>query len=208
MISIDSVNILISLYPSMHSEVPYPTPTQWVLFSFVFLQQIPTLQTIFSRALFWRRNGSNSKWLASKGILWKALEMWEIWLWVTHDQSSRVYSCRRWDCPHSLTSAPVPDNKVDKVIQNLWNCYLFSKSIRKGNYFFLPTDGELLHYLPTIVAGNFLCLNEWNLPHYLVKTLAFLSIHRQVDTYEKFFTELKTIIKLSPQYSLFYVRCF
>lgn len=36
MISIDSVNILISLHPSMHFEVPYPTPTQWVLFSFFY----------------------------------------------------------------------------------------------------------------------------------------------------------------------------
>jgi hypothetical protein len=36
----------------MHCEVPYPSPTQWVLFSFLFLQQIPTLQTIFPELFF------------------------------------------------------------------------------------------------------------------------------------------------------------
>lgn len=160
MISIDSVNILISLHPSMHAEVPHPTPTKWVLFSFFFLQQIPTLQIIFSRALFRRWNGSDSKRLASKGLSWKGLEMGELWLRVTQDQSYRVDPCNVGPY-HSPMWAPVPDSKVvSKVIQNPWNCCLFLKSIGERNYFFLPINRKLLHYLPTTVAGNFLHPSE------------------------------------------------
>lgn len=160
MISIDSVNILISLHPRMHSELPHPTPTKWALFSFFFLQQIPTLQTIFSRALFRRWNGFDSKRLASKGLLWKALEMGEIWLSDTRPQlqSRFLYNVGLY---YSLTSAAVPDSKVVyKVIPNLWNSCLFLKSIGKRNYFFLPINRQLLHYLPTTVAGNFLHPSE------------------------------------------------
>ena len=64
MTSIDSVNILISPNPSMHSEVPYPTPT---LVSLVwltcFLQQIPTLQRFFFQSSF-----SQMKWLYLKVV--------------------------------------------------------------------------------------------------------------------------------------------
>lgn len=156
MISIDSVNILISLHPSMHFEVPYPTPTQWVLFSFLFLQQIPTLKTIFSRAIFQRWNGSNSKWLMRKDIFWKALDMGEIYDWCM----PRMYFCRMWYYTHFPTSVPVPDSKIYIVIQKLWTCYLFSKSIRRGNYFSLLISKGLLHYLPIVMLGNFSYLSK------------------------------------------------
>lgn len=52
MISIDSVNILISLHPSMHSEVPYPTPTQWVLFSFFFSSRFSLFKPSFPELFF------------------------------------------------------------------------------------------------------------------------------------------------------------
>lgn len=154
MISIDSVNILISLHPSMHFEVPYPTPTQWVLFSSFFSSRFPLLKPSFPELFFKDEmvpipNGWQGKTFSGKAWKWEK-SMTDAWP-----------ECIFVECETIPIFPPQFQFQIARsiVIQKLWTCYLFSKFIRRGNYFFLLINKGLLHYLP-IMLGNFSYLSK------------------------------------------------